>query len=319
MRKSFYATLFALIVIGLVAGPALSKSSRGSKSAWLGVYSQSVDNEIAEKFDLPVEYGVIVNEVVENSPAEKAGVEEDDIIIKIDGSKISHQLDLVDMIEESRPGDKITLTIIRDDDELKLPVVLKKKPSDKFIWTSKAPKAKSYAYSFFYDDERSYLGVSLMDLTRQLGDFFGVDKGKGALITEVHEDSPAEGAGLKAGDVIVAVDNDKVFDAEDVKEAVGDKEPGEKVDVMIVRNKKEMTIPVEVAEVEDVSREYSFEQFYAPDIDITVPKIKGLLDRGSPLTDLYFDYGDFEEEMEELKKELKSLQKEMKVLREKLE
>jgi len=318
MRKPILLTLTAIIAVGLIGGLAMSKSSKGAGETWLGVYSQSVDSEMSEAFDLPVKYGVIVNEVVEESPAEKAGLKEGDIIVRFDRSKIADQDDLVEMIQKGRPGDKVTLIIMRDGKELKLPIVLEKKPAaEKQVWVYKGPKSKSKSFTFVYGDERSHIGVSLMDLTQQLGDFFGIAKGKGSLITEVQEDSPAKEAGLKAGDVIVAINGDEVYDPEDVVDAVEDKEPGEKVEVKIVRDKKEMTIPVEVAEDEDDSYKYSFKQFHAPDIDITLPKMKGLY-RSFP-SDQLFDYKDLEEQMEQFKKELKSLQKELKELRKQLE
>ena len=331
MRRLFYLTLTALVVIGLVGELTLAKSYKSSKSAWLGIYSQTVDEDLAEAFDLPIEYGVVVNEVVDDSPAEEAGLEEDDIIIAINGSKIIDLDELVEMIEDSRPGDEVVLLVMRDGEKQELTVTLQKRPSDKRVWVAKTPKdkGKSYFYSFDYDGKRSYIGVSLMDLSKQLGDFFGVEKGKGALITEVHEDSPAEKADLKAGDVIVAIDDEKVIDAEDVQELVEDYEPGEEIGITIIRSKKKSTIPVEVGETEDASFGYFYGHPYAPDISITVPKIKKLIHKPLPKSDeefeLDFEFDDFQgefkgfkKEMKEFEKELKTLKKELQELREKL-
>ncbi len=219
MKRLCYLTVAGIVALGLVVGPATAKSYKGSKKAWLGVYTQTVDYELVETFDLPVKYGVVVNEVVEDSPAEEAGLEEEDVIIGFDGSKVTEADELVEMIDEHRPGDEVILTVIREGDEVELTVTLEKRSSyDKSIWISKSPGNKDYFFSFdYYDDERSYLGVSLLDLTSQLGDYFGVDKSRGALIAEVREDSPAEEAGLKAGDVIVSIDKDEIFDSEDVR------------------------------------------------------------------------------------------------------
>lgn len=336
MKRLCYLTVAAIVVLGLVVGPATAKSYKASKKAWLGVHTQTVDYELVEMSDLPVKYGVVVNEVVKDSPADEAGLEEDDVIIGFDGSKITDADELVEMIDEHRPGDEVILTVMREGDEVELTVTLEKRPGyDKSIRISKSLGNKDYFFSFDYDDERTYLGVSLLDLTSQLGDYFSVDKGRGALITEVRDDSPAKEAGLKAGDVIVSIDEDKIFDSEDVRDLISEKEAGDKVEVTVVRDKKERRFSVEVAEAEEESDAYShilFRQFYGPDFDFMLPKMKAkaklrAIPRIQPLPGLDlddfpgFDPDDFDKlelEMKKLKKELKSLHKEMEELREKL-
>lgn len=337
MKKACYLTMAAMAILGLVVTPATAKSYKESKKAWLGVSTQTVNYDLAETFDLPAKYGVIVNEVVENSPADEADLREDDVIIAFDGSKITDTDELVEMIDEHRPGDEVNLTVARDEGEVELTVTLEKKPKhDKSIWLSKGPKNYNYLYSFDYDEERSYLGVSLFDLTSQLRDYFGLKKGQGALITEVREDSPAKEAGLKAGDVIVSIDEDKIFDSEDVQDLISEKEPGDKVEVTVVRDKKERKFPVEVAEAEEESDVYShvlLRQLYSPGIGHMLPKMKKkgkiqVIPSIPSLPDLDLDdfpdldaddFDDLELEMEKLKKELKALHKEMEELREKLE
>ena len=336
MKKACYLTVAAMAILGFVVTPATAKSYKGSKKAWLGVSTQTVNYDLAETFDLPVKYGVVVNEVVEDSPADEADLREDDVIVGLDGSKITNADELVEMIDEHHPGDEVILTVMREDDEVELTVTLEKRPGhDKSIWLSKGPKNYGYLYSLDYDEERSYLGVSLLDLTSQLGNYFGLDKGRGALITEVIEDSPAMEAGLKAGDVIVSIDDDEIFDSEDVRDLISEKESGDKVEVTVVRDKKERKFSVELTEAEEESDVYShtlLRQFYGPDFDFMLPKVvtKAML-RAIPsipsLPDLDLDdfpdldpddFDELELEMKKLKMELKSLHKEMEELREKL-
>ncbi len=98
------------------------------------------------------------------------------------------------------------------------------------------------------DGEGGWLGVRLQDLTEQLGDFFGVEDGHGALVTEVEDGSPAAGAGLKAGDVIVEVGGERIEDSDDVAWAVRFRDPGDRVELRIVRKGKRRTVEVELAE-----------------------------------------------------------------------
>ena len=82
-----------------------------------------------------------------------------------------------------------------------------------------------------------------MQLTKQLADYFGIADGKGVLVTSVSEDSPAAKAGLKAGDVITAIDGEKVDGAGDLSRAINKKKDGD-VTLTIVRNKNQRTITV---------------------------------------------------------------------------
>ncbi|MFW6192480.1 MAG: S1C family serine protease, partial [Gemmatimonadota bacterium] len=94
------------------------------------------------------------------------------------------------------------------------------------------------------------LGVRLQSLGDQLADYFGVGERKGALVTSVREDSPAEAAGLRAGDVIVGLGDDEVDDPGDVLRAVRRAEPGS-TSVSIVRDGEESSVTVELPEAED--------------------------------------------------------------------
>src|SRR5258707_742557 len=95
---------------------------------------------------------------------------------------------------------------------------------------------------------RSYsstAGMMVDNLTPQLGDFFGVKSGEGVLVRSVEKGSPAEAAGLKAGDVIVKVDNEKISDRGDWRDAM---RKGGKISVGIVRDKREQTLQLTLPE-----------------------------------------------------------------------
>jgi len=316
MKKLFCPALVVLAVFGLTVGSPLAKSARHSHRAWLGVYSQTVDKDLAEAFDLPLDHGVIINEVIDDSPADKAGLQEDDIIIKIDGTRISEQEDLSEAIADRRPGDRIVLTIMRDDHQLQIPVTLGKRTSSvkKRIFFSTGP---SHAFSMPCHKERPYIGVSLVDLTKQLGEYFGVKKGKGALITEVLEDSPAEEAGLKAGDVIISIDEEKVADADDVREVIEDSEPGDMVKIVVMRNKQEKSFSVEIGQTEEPPWSWFSGKGFSPDIFMkAAPKRFPAIDKE---LNIEVDEDAFEEELDELQAELKAFRKEMKALKKELE
>ncbi len=280
-----------------------------SKKGWLGVSIQDVDEDLKEALDLKSAEGVLVNEVVEDSPAEQAGIKKKDVIIKYKGKKVTDAGDLTTWVLETKPGEEIRLEIIRDGKKKKPKVIIGKQPKSYSLLYGEDWDFTPGRQSFSFGGKRGYLGVVLEGLSEQLGDYFGAKDGEGALITEVEEDSPAEKAGLKAGDVIVKIDGEEVEDPGDVVEVVTGKEEGDKVEVDVLRNKKKKTFTLEVAERES-----------------TFGSLKGLkhlkiLDsprRGSSAgIRIEIDKERFKEDMEKLKEELKELKEELKELKEK--
>ncbi|UCD64552.1 MAG: PDZ domain-containing protein [Candidatus Zixiibacteriota bacterium] len=352
MRDFLKVFAVVVLVVAVMASFGVTRSEKSSKYAWLGILGQTVDEDMADAFDLAVERGAIVNEVLDDSPAEKAGLEDGDVIIEFAGVKIGDYDDLLDVLEDHKPGDQVTVKIDRDGDQLEKEVMLEGRPRGyRSKWwypyvihaprtptvprvmaiprLPKIPKIPKIDQIYIHGGEMggAYLGVVLTDLGEQLGEYFGVEGGRGALVMEVEEDSPAAEAGLKAGDVIVRVDGAKIYDREDVhREIIGDKEEGDTVEVVVIRDRAEMTFSVEV---ENSDFDWSDDAYIykAPDIDIRIPDIKGLR-HGVYLDNLHGDLDledledlvELEQEMQELRRELKEMQLEdTEDLREELE
>jgi len=98
---------------------------------------------------------------------------------------------------------------------------------------------------------RGQLGVMIGELTKDLADYFGVDSTKGVLVSEVLKDSPAEKAGLKAGDIILKIDGHDVQDTGQLRNTVAMVAPGTKVQLLVYRDGKEKTVTVSVGELSD--------------------------------------------------------------------
>jgi S1-C subfamily serine protease len=320
----------ALAVVAL-----FSLAFAGSRSAWLGVYTQEVDKDLAEDYSLASDHGAIIDDVVDDSPAEGAGLKEDDIIIAFNGKVVRDDDDLTDLVLDSRPGDTVSLTIVRDGKEQQIKVELGRRPRS-YGWygdrgwfdapraprVPKIPKIPKIPapvvpdyYYFHGDDEYPYIGVSLLEVSRKTAISLGADRG-GVLIDDVEKNSPAEKAGLQAGDLIVAVDDEKIFDAEDVQEIIRDKDEGEVARITYIRDRKQSTVDVKVAIDEDgcsYRRSHIIRIPDMPDIDIKAPKLQ-YLHQGRFLDSDDFDSDDFKEAMKEYQKELKKLKIEMKDL-----
>ena len=117
------------LVVTIVLLATVSPVWAGSRStAWLGVYTQSVDSDLADAFALSVDHGAIVNEVVKDSPADEAGLREDDIIISLGSDRIRDDEDLIDLVSDQDPGDEVVLKVLRDGKEKEIKVILGKRP-----------------------------------------------------------------------------------------------------------------------------------------------------------------------------------------------
>ncbi len=306
-----------LTVVLFLAFPALSVAADG----WLGVYSQTVDPDLKEAFHLESDYGVIINHVVDDSPADNAGLKQGDIIVSIDGTKLTGSDQLSEMIRKYQKGDQVKMKVLRKGKELTLTAAIGVRDDDDAVTMmgkGKSPKAYKKSLSYFYDKSsfsNSYIGINLESLNAQLGEYFGVKDGEGALVTEVIDDSPARKAGLKAGDVIVSIDSEPVKSPSDIQKAIRKKDKGDKVTIGVLREKRNLEMAVEI----DERPEFSFDMpnIVIPDVPGLdnfdfhyLPKMKGLY------------HGDFDDNlpsMEGLKESMKQLQEQMKILQKQME
>jgi serine protease Do len=215
----------------------------------LGVTLRDVTPEKARELKLPAEAGAIVTEVSENSPAAKAGLLKNDVILEFAGDRVRSVAHLRRLIRETPAGRTVTLQISRGGQTRSLSVKLEPAESH---FTFRAPEIHIPEFQgpdlyFNIFTPGVTLGISADDLTRQLAEYFGVKQGKGVLVREVMAGSAAEKAGLKAGDVIVRVDDTEVKTVSDLRHALPrDFEGKRKVTLTIVRDRREQTVPVEL-------------------------------------------------------------------------
>jgi len=237
---------------------------------WLGVY-------IGENEDGEVE----IVEVEEDSPADNAGLNKADVILKFEDIEITTSKMLRDKIRMHKPGDKVEVLVDRNGKEKKIKVKLGEYseaniihefessfprlfPSEPFKMLPKdfkfevLPKVQKPFLQFW--GERKYIGVSLQELNPELAEYFGAEEGTGLLITKVTKDSPAAEAGLKVGDVILFADGKKVNKADKLSNMIHEKEKGEVIQLQIIRDKKKRTIEVKVEEDEGEGVKFSWKR-----------------------------------------------------------
>lgn len=268
MRKSFSALIIP--VVAIFAGAALAQDEPippvppgGGIFAWsvldadggyLGIQTEEITRENHSKFGLSSVRGVAVSKVIDGSPAATAGLKAGDVILKINGEEVTGTRKLTRLISEIAPDHEARLTIFRDGSEREINVTVGRRPMPKITRSvlggrpDTAPdmdeiEKRLRGYLERIDElparplmsPKRQIGVSLMPLTEQLNRFFKVDGG--VLVTEVREGSPAQKAGILAGDVIVEADGKAVKDVNDLIETINSKNAGE-VNITIVRNGK---------------------------------------------------------------------------------
>jgi len=226
--------------------------------AWLGVQLQDVSSRLKEREGLATDEGAYVSEVVDDSPAEKAGFEEGDVIVKFDGTTIANSNDLTRAVGKTPPKSEVKVELFRKSEKKTITVTLGKQRapeaySYRFEMPSvprmpRMPRMPQFRMHVFTSDE-SY-GLEVQPLNKQLGEYFDVPSGKGLLISKVEEDSKAEKAGFKAGDVITKINGHTVRDVDDFHEVLSDtKDSSATFDVM--RKGKAMSLSMKVHRGDD--------------------------------------------------------------------
>jgi serine protease Do len=243
-------------VFSMSPGIVVSSADEGG---WLGVEIGEVTAEKAKDLKLPAVRGVVVDDVEPDSPAAKAGIKEKDVITQYDGQLVEGTVQFRRLIRETPPGRSVTLEISRGG--LKNISVVLGDRSDVSVRKMKG-KMRNFggAYSFSMPNVEEFpdmpevmdmrtpiLGINAEDLTGQLGSYFGAPNNAGVLVREVRPGTPAEKAGLKAGDVIIKIEGKEVRTLADLRAQLRDKSNQATVNVGILRKGSEIaiTVPIE--------------------------------------------------------------------------
>jgi serine protease Do len=319
--KYFVSLLLALILtagVALAQQPAPPPPSPPDDSdqsfsffiggdGFLGVYAENISRENMGRYHVSTVRGVGITRVVKDSPAEKAGLRRDDVILRLDGENVSSVRKLNRLVSEMAPDQSVRVSFSRAGAEQEVTATVGKRSNQSFAsdmfpegskvwkWEGADPKTFKWegpllnrgdlfdnngGFSFSLSNSRR-IGVSTMQLTKQLADYFGIAGGKGVLVTAVTDDGPAAKAGVKAGDVITAVDGEAVDSSGDISRVINSKKEGD-VTLTIVRNKSQQTIRVTpreggglapMVDRSQIGRRIVIPRIQIPDINIAMPRV----------------------------------------------
>ncbi len=177
------------------------------KRGYLGVVIQQLNQDLAESFDLKINQGVLIAQVMEDSPAAKAGLKEGDVIINYQGSPVTSVGSFRNLVAASLPASQQKLIIIRDGKQKNISVSIGKLDPDKIAIDSPAQGSE-------------LLGLSVQTLSPALAEQFNLKQGQGVLVTDVKQGTVAAMAGIKTGTLILEVDRKPVKNAAEFQRAI---------------------------------------------------------------------------------------------------
>ena len=196
---------------------------------WLGVGIQNISPDLAKNFNIDKSEGVIVTEIMKDSPAEKAGIKVEDIILAINSEKIKNVTQLTTKIGSTDPGTKINLKILRGGDEKTISITIGEFPADE-------PQAKAEKKSI------QNLGFSVSDLTPAIQRQYDISDDEGIVITRVDQTSDAYRAGLREGDLILKLNRKSVNSSDEFYNALQEVESDQPIALYIKRGDQKLFV-----------------------------------------------------------------------------
>ena len=239
--------------------PSTAVFAGGSR---LGISVREVEDEDLKTARLPAPAGAMVEEVSDDSAAQKAGMRQGDIIVEFDGDRVRSARQLTRLVQETPAGRKVSAVVVRDGQRVTLnvepdsgggavfdslrgledwgrnfsfnvrPVVPPPPPAPA------APPAWGMDEFFFRGSSR--LGITVDNLSSQLAEFFGTKAG--VLVTSVQDNSAGAKAGVKAGDVITSVNGSAIDDPAELRRRLQNIDDGEEFTITVMRDKKPQTL-----------------------------------------------------------------------------
>lgn len=199
------------------------KTSGEVTRGWLGVAIQPISKELADYYGLKDDKGVLVTEVFEGDPAEKAGIRPRDIILEVNNRKIKDHRDLTRLIADTRVGETVPVKILRDGKQQNFMVKIAKREQ---------AKISSHQQEKRYEDE---LGIRVSEVTEEMMNRFNLSKAEGVIVIAVEPKSKGAEAGVTVGDIIKEVNHQKIKTVTEYKQILNQIKSGEAVNMFIRR------------------------------------------------------------------------------------
>ncbi len=178
--------------------------------SWLGVYIQPVEDKVARALDLSNRDGALVSDIVEDSPAEKAGLKTGDVIVEFNGEKIADPSHLKNIVSSTAPGNNSKVIIVRDGEWKTINVKLEEREQEN----------QTFAIT---NNVNMSLGIEVRDISNTLAERYDINpESTGVLVTDVDKKSNAYKAGIRVGDILTRVGTKKITSSKNFNDLVED-------------------------------------------------------------------------------------------------
>lgn len=189
---------------------------------WLGVSIQPMTSVLAKQFGLKSEKGILVSDVMEDGPAQKAGIKRGDIILEYGGNEVNDISQFRNIIAIAKPGEEVNIKVLHEGKEETLHVVIGEMPA-------KLPAAA-------VETNNGFIGIHVQSITADQKRMMGIPVSiKGVLVVGVDDDSPAGGV-LQDNDIIMEINRKKISNINDYNTVVGKVKPDQEILMLIYRN-----------------------------------------------------------------------------------
>jgi serine protease Do len=198
--------------IAKVLLPQLEKGQK-IRRGWLGVSVQDLTPELAKSLNVPIDHGAVVSDVNPDTPAQKAGLKPDDVVVALDGNAVDSSRALTRTVGFKPPGAEVDLTLYRGGKKQDLKLKLGERPPEDELGTGFGQGEEGGAPS-----QNDKLGLAYEDAQQMQG----IPSKKGAVVTSIEPGSPADHADLRPGMVVVEAGGKPVNNARDLNKILRD-------------------------------------------------------------------------------------------------
>jgi serine protease Do len=207
------------------------KSEGKVTRGYLGVYLQEITEDLKEAMSLPSLEGVLISEVVDNTPASRAGMKAGDVITEFDGKKIKDVASFRIMVASTEIGKVANVKVVREGKTKELKVTIGEMPET----TAAAEETPEEEYE---------LGLRIVDLSDSRAERFDLKATKGVLVIDIKSDTPADKAGFSVGDVIMGIGGKTISNAAEYRRALAGLQKGKPVIFHVQRGERKLYIAV---------------------------------------------------------------------------
>ena len=207
------------------------KTSGEVTRGWLGVTIQDLKGDLADYYGVKGKSGALVTDVVPGDAADKAGIQAKDIIVEVNGKKVTSGRDLINLAANLSVGETAKVTVLRNGQQKTFDVV-----------TGKRPLTMAAASGSYQKEKENEYGFQVTDLTPDMARRLKIKQTKGVVVVGVVPNSKAEAAGIEKGDLIIEVNHENVVSASDFKKLIHQHKKGGTIDLLVKRVNAGLTV-----------------------------------------------------------------------------